>query len=66
MGYKKLCILLSFFVYLSYLYTISVVINGGGKDLAVLFGGGGANRNGCWKILFSLTVISSFSVRLFC
>ena len=28
-----------FFVYLSYLYITSVVINGGGSDWAVIFGG---------------------------
>ena len=32
MGYKMTCIQLCFFVYLSYLYIISIVINGGGSD----------------------------------
>ena len=42
---------IAFFVYLSYLYIISVVINGGGKDLAVILGG--RKRNGCWTMLLS-------------
>ena len=53
-----------FFVYLSYLYIISVVIYGGGKDWAVIFGG--SNGNGCWTMLFILIVSSNLSVRLLC
>ena len=53
-----------FFVNLSYLYIISVVINGGGKNWAVILGG--SNGNGYWTMLFSLSVSSNFSVRLFC
>ena len=53
-----------FFVYLSYLYITSGVINGGGSDWAVMFGG--FNGYGCWTILLSLIVISNFNWRLFC
>ena len=45
-------------------FCISVVINGGGKDWAIIFGG--ARGNGCWIILFGLTVISNLSVKLSC
>ena len=54
--------LIVFFVYLSFLYIISVVINGGGKEWAVIVGG--SNGNECWTMLFSFTENSNFSVRL--
>ena len=47
-----------FFLYLSYLYIVSVVINGGGKDWAVIIGGA--------NVIFSFTVISNFNVKLSC
>ena len=53
-----------FLVYLLYLYITSVVINGGGGDWAVMFGG--LRGKGCWTILLSLTVVSNFNWRLFC
>ena len=42
----------------------SVVLNGGCKDWAVMFGGLRWKR--CWTILLSLTVISNFNWKLFC
>ena len=58
------CIQVFFFVYLSYLLIFSVVINGGGNDWAVVFGG--AKASWWYAKLLNFTVVSNLSVRLSC